>query len=40
VEATVKVWVAEVPPPEDGVKTAIFRDPAATRSLAGIVAVS
>jgi hypothetical protein len=37
---TVKFWMAEVPPPGAGVKTEIFRVPAAAMSLAGMVAVS
>ena len=37
---TVKVWMADVPPPGAGVMTEIFRDPTAARSLAGMVAAS
>jgi len=37
---TVKLWMADVPPPGAGVKTETFRDPTAARSLAGMAATS
>jgi hypothetical protein len=37
---TVRVWAVEVPPPGAGVRMEIFKEPAGTKSAAGIVALS